>query len=43
MAWNRLRGIIFLIALIAIWEIASRSDLLNPLIMPAPARVPLLR
>ena len=39
MHWTKLRGIVFLIALIAIWEIASRSDLLNPLILPAPARI----
>jgi NitT/TauT family transport system permease protein len=39
MHWTKLRGIAFLIALIAIWEIASRSELLNPLIMPAPARI----
>src|ERR1041385_9070287 len=39
MHWTKLRGIVFLIAVIAIWEIASRSDLLNPLIMPAPARI----
>ena len=31
--------VLFLITLIAIWEIASRSALLNPLIMPAPARI----
>ena len=34
MHWTKLRGIVFLIALIAIWEVASRSELLNPLIMP---------
>ena len=39
MRWGKLRGVIFLITLIAIWEIASRSALLNPLIMPAPARI----
>ena len=39
MRWTKLRGIVFLIALIAIWEVASRSDLLNPLIMPAPLRI----
>src|SRR5678815_5840841 len=39
MRWTKLRGIMFLIALIAIWEVASRSDLLNPLIIPAPARI----
>ena len=39
MRWTKLRGIVFLIALIAIWEVASRSGLLNPLILPAPARI----
>jgi NitT/TauT family transport system permease protein len=39
MRWTKLRGIVFLIALIAIWEVASRSDLLNPLITPAPLRI----
>ena len=39
MRWSKLRGIVFFLALIAIWEIASRSELLNPLVMPAPARI----
>jgi ABC-type nitrate/sulfonate/bicarbonate transport system permease component len=39
MHWTKLRGIVFLIALIAIWEIASRSELLNPLVMPPPVRI----
>ena len=39
MRWTKLRGIVFFIGLIAIWEIASRSELLNPLVMPAPVRI----
>jgi ABC-type nitrate/sulfonate/bicarbonate transport system permease component len=37
--WSNFRGILFLIALIVLWEIAARSELLNPLVMPAPAPI----
>jgi NitT/TauT family transport system permease protein len=39
MRQTKLRGILFLIALITIWEIASRADLINPLIMPPPGKI----
>jgi ABC-type nitrate/sulfonate/bicarbonate transport system permease component len=39
MRQTKLRGILFLIALITIWEIASRAEFINPLIMPPPGKV----
>ena len=39
MRWTKLRGILFLLALVAVWEIASRGALLNPLIVPPPGKI----
>ena len=39
MRWIKLRGTLFLLALVTIWEIASRGELLNPLIMPPPGKI----
>jgi ABC-type nitrate/sulfonate/bicarbonate transport system permease component len=36
---RKLSGLLFLLALLAAWELAARAELINPLVVPPPSRI----